>query len=55
MCNGTIIAVYFRFNFTHVVVSEIPESYATKALGLSGTVDMNLARAQHKAYVDALR
>jgi len=45
----------FRFNFTHVVVSEIPDSYATKALGLSGTVDINLARSQHKAYVDVFR
>lgn len=44
-----------RFNFTHVVVSEIPDSYATKALGLSGTVDINLARSQHKAYVDVFR
>ena len=45
----------FRFNFSHVIVSEIPDSYATKALGLTGNVDLELARTQHKSYVDAIR
>jgi len=43
------------FQFSHVIVCEIPDSYAKAALGLSGEVDMVKSRAQHKAYVDAIK
>ena len=34
---------------------QIPDSYASKALGVTEKVDIALARAQHKAYMEALK
>ncbi len=34
---------------------QIPDSYATAALGVTEKVDLELARAQHTAYVETLR
>merc|ERR1712183_329151 len=42
------------FQFSHVIVCELPNSYATAALGLSSPVDMDLARQQWRSYVRAL-
>merc|ERR1712114_85455 len=42
------------FEFSNVIVCELPDSYATAALGLSSPVDMSLARTQWRAYVRAL-
>jgi len=41
--------------FNNVIVCEIPDSYATAALGLKGEVDLCLARKQHATYVETLR
>jgi len=41
--------------FNNVIVCEIPDSYAEAALGLTGQVDLSLARKQHAAYVETLR
>jgi len=41
--------------FNNVIVCEIPDSYAKAALGLTGKVDLSLARKQHAAYVETLR
>lgn len=35
--------------------SQLPDSYATAALGVTEKVDMDLARVQHTAYVEALK
>jgi len=40
--------------YSLVLVSGIPDSYAAAALGLSGEVDLDKARRQHKEYVKAL-
>merc|ERR1712198_693182 len=40
--------------FSNVIVCELPDSYATAALGLSSPVNMDLARQQWKSYVRAL-
>ena len=42
------------FQFSNVIVCELPDSYATAALGLSSPVNMDLARQQWKSYVRAL-
>merc|ERR1719167_1252545 len=42
------------FEFSDVIVCELPDSYATAALGLSSPVNMDLARQQWKSYVRAL-
>jgi len=45
----------FQFsNVSNVIVCELPDSYATAALGLSSPVNMDLARQQWKSYVRAL-
>ena len=43
--------------FTDVIVSEIPDSYVTDALGSEDfeKIDIHLARRQWAAYVEALR
>jgi len=46
--------IKMAFKFSNVIVCELPDSYATAALGLSDSVDMSLARTQWRAYVRAL-
>ncbi|TRY70493.1 hypothetical protein TCAL_10103 [Tigriopus californicus] len=41
--------------FTNVIVSQIPDSFAVNPEGLSGKIDLDLAREQHHKYVQALR
>lgn len=41
--------------YTDVIVSEIPDSYASAALGVEETIDLDLARVQWKNYVEALK
>ena len=41
--------------YTDVIVSEIPDSYASAALGVEEEIDIDLARTQWKNYVDALK
>ena len=42
-------------NHDTVIARYIPDSFAKKSLGSEGeTIDLNLARAQHQAYLDAI-
>ena len=40
---------------TDVIVSQVSDSYASAALGVTEPINLELARTQWKAYVDALR
>ena len=42
------------FKFSSVIVCELPESYASSALGLTSAVDMTRARSQWRQYVSSL-
>ena len=43
------------FRYTHAVVCRLPDSFATNAIGINGTIDLNLAKEQHATYVSLLR
>jgi len=36
-------------------VCRLPDSFATNAIGINGTIDLNLAKEQHATYVSLLR